>query len=380
MLELQVAVHQRAERWAEAAAVASRFLAELGEHERAPHVRFALGLAQARGGDDAQARATLEKLTASGGFERMDRAHYELAWACRRLGDEPAALAAFARVADGSQDVDLAGEARLHLGMALLGEDVARARDLLGKVAGKHRPRALYRIGFSWFEKAEHERALESFDAMLAMAAGGELTDATLIGEARFFAGECRLARGELAPAAEHYRALLAASAEHERAPAARLHLGRCALELGRHDEAIEVLGVWLAAAEQAPAAERAGAHLWLGRARLAAGQHEHAERELATATRLSDGEIAAQAQFCIGEARRARQDLEGAVDAYVKLSVLYAHEQWVQRGLLEAARCYEKLEQVDKAERFFAELVERFPDAPATKEAREALQRLRGS
>jgi TolA-binding protein len=380
MLELQIAVHQRAARWDEAAAVAREFLAGRGEHARAPHVRFALGLAQARGGDDAQARATLEQLVAGGGFDRMDRAWYELAWACRRQGDEPAALAAFAKVADASQDADLAGEARLHLGTALLADDVAKARELLAQVGGQHRARALYRLGFSWFEKNEHARALQPFDEMLALAAAGTLTDGTLIGEARFFAGECRLALGEHALAAEHYRALLAAAADHERAPAARLHLGRCALELGRPEEAIDVLAQHLAGAEQAPAADRARAHLWLGQARLAAGQHERAEQELVAATRLSEGEVAAQAQFCIGEARRARDDLEGAVDAYVKLSVLYAHEQWVQRGLLEAARCYEKLEQIDKAQRFFAELVERFPDAPATKEAREALQRLRGN
>ena len=46
----------------------------------------------------------------------MDRVAYELAWACRRANYEAGAQQAFAVVARDSKDVELAGEANLHLG------------------------------------------------------------------------------------------------------------------------------------------------------------------------------------------------------------------------------------------------------------------------
>lgn len=384
LLELQFAVHQRAERWSEAAAAATRFLSKFAAHARTPNLRFGLGLAQARAGQHAAAHQTLAALAASGGYERMDRVHYELAWACRRDGDEAAAVAAFEQVARESKDVDLAGEARLHVGVAALAKTGAgagereAARALLGQVRGKHRGRALYRVGFSWLDEKQPKRAMPAFVEMIALADAGELGDEELIVEARFLAGECAFELEDFAVAATHYRALLAADNEHARVPAAQLHLGRCAVALSQPQEAINVLEAFLARGDKESGPDRARANLWSGQARLQVHQHEAAEAALQSVTRLSDGELGAEAQFWIGEVRKDKGDLDGAVDAYVKLSILYGQEAWVQRGLFEAAHCYEKLEQPQKAKKFFGELVERFPDAELTKEARTALQRLR--
>ena len=67
--------------------VGERFARECAGHAHAPAMQFALGVAQARSGDHAAARKTLAAAAAAGGYERMDRVHYELAWACRRSGD-----------------------------------------------------------------------------------------------------------------------------------------------------------------------------------------------------------------------------------------------------------------------------------------------------
>ena len=63
--------------------------------------------------------------------------------------------------------------------------------------------------------------------------------------------------------------------------------------------------------------------------------------------------------------------------DAFVKLSILYAHAEWVSKGLLQAGRCYEELEQPLKAKRFYEELLKRFESSPAAEEARQRLKAL---
>jgi TolA-binding protein len=59
-----------------------------------------------------------------------------------------------------------------------------------------------------------------------------------------------------------------------------------------------------------------------------------------------------------------------------VKLPILYAHEEWVRRGLLQSGLVYEQLRQPQKARRFYEELLKRFPGSP---EGQEAQSRLRG-
>ena len=82
------------------------------------------------------------------------------------------------------------------------------------------------------------------------------------------------------------------------------------------------------------------------------------------------EGELAAEAQFRLGENRALRGDLRGAADAFVKLPILYAHPTWVRKGLLQAGRTYEQLGQPDKAQRFFRELQEKHAGSDEAKQA----------
>jgi TolA-binding protein len=148
-----------------------------------------------------------------------------------------------------------------------------------------------------------------------------------------------------------------------------------------RNGEAAEAVGALEGYLERGAEGDekvaKARAFLWLGRARQQRDEHEAAEEAFVEVTRLSEGGLAAEAQFGIGATRRRDDDLRGAADAFVKLSILYAHDEWVRRGLLEAARCYEALGEPQKARKFYEELVERFADST---EAREALTRLKGN
>lgn len=373
LLELRSALHHRRQQWPEARAAAEQFLAQFGKHGKAPAMRYALGVAQARSGDDAAAGKTLAALQRDGGYERMDRVAYELGWALRRSGDEPGALRAFA-VAAASADVEIAGEGNLHLGLAALErKDLPAARERLGKVQGSHRARALYRLGFAEFEAAGADRAAlaQARDRFTELAT---LPDPRLAGEGAYLGAECCQRLGDDAGAIARLVPLLQRAEPHERADRARLLLGECAVAAGDGNTAVSPLEEFLRGKDR-ERADAARAHLLLGRARLLRGEADVAERSLQKATELSDGPVAAEAQFRIGEARVQRGDLQGAADAFVKLPILYAHAEWVRKGLLQAGLVYEQLQQPDKAQRFFQELCKQHAGSD---EAAAAKQHLR--
>jgi TolA-binding protein len=374
LLELESALQHRRQDWKGAVATATAFLQRFPDHAKAPAMRYALGTAQARGGDSKAARATLAALAKTGGVERMDRVHYELAWACRRDGDEAAALAAFRQVAEGSADPELAGEARLHVGVAALEQkDLAGARKSLEAVQGSHRGRALYRLAFAELEAAGTDaKALATArDRFAAVAA---LPGEALAGEARYLGAECCHRLGDPRGAVERLQPLLQQEPQHARADRARLLLGECAVALGDGAVAVPPLEQFLRGRDH-ERADVARANLMLGRARALRREHDAAEACYVKVTELSDGPLAAEAQFRIGENRVERGDLRGAADAFVKLPILYAHPEWVRMGLLQAGIVYEKLQQPDKAQRFFRELAEKHAGSAEAKVANERLR-----
>lgn len=373
VLELKSALAHRQKDWPAAVAAAKSFLAGFPKHAKAPAMRYAQGVAEARGGDHKAARATLLQLQKDGGYERMDRVDYELAWACRRDGDEAAALAAFARVAKASGDAELVGEAHLHLGVAALDKkDLAAARTELSLVQGTHRGAASYRLAFAEFEAAggDAQKLATARDLAAEVAA---IPGETLRGEALYLGAECCHRIGDDRGAVERLRALLEKEPKHERADRARLLLGECAVGIDDGAVAAPALEEFLRATKEGPDVVRA--HLWLGRARMLRSEFDKAEASLVRVTELSDGPLAAEAQFRIGESRALHGDLAAAADAFVKLPILYAHVEWVRKGLLQAGLVYEKLQQTEKAQRLFRELVQQHA---GSEEANTAQKHLR--
>lgn len=373
LLELASALAHRQQDWKGAIAIGEEFLATNGTHAKAASMRWALGVAQARNGDPAAARRTFESLPKDTASPAPDRVAYELAWACRRSGDEQAALRAFAR-ASTSSDVELAGESHLHLGLAALEQkDLASARTHLAAVQGTCRGRAQYRLGVAEYEaqkgdRAALQRAREHF------AAAASIEGEALAGEARYFAAECSHALGDEKGAVDSLRELLKREPKHERASRARLLLGECAVLAGNATAAVEALEPFVQKKDREKL-ELARAFVWLGRARAMRKEWPAAEAAFRSTTELAEGALAAEAQFRIGEGRMEQGDLRAAADAFVKLPILYAEASWVRRGLLQAALCYDRLQQPEKAQRFLKELIEKHDGTDEAATAREKLR-----
>ena len=101
LLELQSALHHRAEAWPEAVAAAERFFNECEDvaPARKRSMRYAMGVALSYGDDLPRAISTLAPLVDDEEFDRRGRACYEFAWALRRAGRNEEGLKAFARFA-----------------------------------------------------------------------------------------------------------------------------------------------------------------------------------------------------------------------------------------------------------------------------------------
>lgn len=387
LLELESALCHRMKAWPKAVVAARQFLKKFGKHEKAPMLQYALGVALARSGDQKAARSVLSQLARNGGYAEPDRVLYELAWAARRDGEEAAALTNFRKVATSSKDVELAGESSLFVGTALLAgkqPNLSEASQWLRKVDGSHRKQALYRLGFAQFETASKTKDAKAKKQLLGKArdhftAIAALEGEELLGEALYLGAESCRRLGDYQGAVKRATRLLRELPVHQRAPRARLVCGESSLLGGEPNGAIAPLEQFLrehdAKQSDVNRADAARANLWLGKARLQRRQYPLAEKCFVTVTELSEGALAAEAQFRLGESRAQRKDLNGAVDAFVKLPILYGDANWVRRGLLQAGLTYLRLKQPEKAKRFFSELVDKHKGTDEAKSAATQLQ-----
>ncbi|MCC6671502.1 MAG: tetratricopeptide repeat protein [Planctomycetes bacterium] len=363
LLDLLAILHLRNQRWAEAGSAAQRFLARHAAHPRAAELRYALGVAQARAGDAEGARRTLRPLVETAQGPQRDRVLHELAHVEAKAGDAKAAEAAFRTVADTGEDAELRDDAHLQLGLAALGRaELAAARPHLEAVRGALRGRALLALGGALVQQGDDAAAVAVLESALATLRGDER------GEGLYFAGLARQRRGGHAEAAAHLGELLRTHPGHARAREARLVLGECELARGDAARAAAWLEEYL---KDAPAGspDTARGLLALGMARLARKEHAAAEAAFTKVARGRADARAAEAQYRIGEVRAARGDDAGAAEAWLELTILHDHGEWVPRALLGAGRCYERLGRKEQATKLFEELRRRHPDSPQAAE-----------
>ncbi len=129
---------------------------------------------------------------------------------------------------------------------------------------------------------------------------------------------------------------------------------------------------------EAAPSPEfRFLGHFYRGRALMGVGQLDRALDEFQQALKSPSSEIAARAQFMIGEVHFARGAYEEAIREFLKVDVVYEIPRWRAAALVEAGKCYEKLNQPKAAADLYRRVLREFPDAEVAREAKERLSTL---
>lgn len=158
--------------------------------------------------------------------------------------------------------------------------------------------------------------------------------------DAWFGLAEAALAAGDGAEAQRAAEGFLReVPASDPRTARAHLVLVRAFEAQGQGDRALSAIDGFL---RQFPR-DAAGPGLELRRGQLLAGakRWDAAQQAFETARHADDPGKAAEAEFWLGEALRARGDYEGAISAYLAATYAYPDSAWAARGLQGAAQAY---------------------------------------
>ncbi len=286
----------------------------------------------------------------------LDRAQAQVQVARRRSEDAEVKAAAF-----------YVAEALFAAGNDARALELYRAAEGHAELA----PQVLYKLGFALLRTGELAAAETEFARLVAEHPKSELR-----GEALFLLGEARFRQEHWAEAAKALEELRRTNPEHEVMPKALFRLG-VALEHAQDHAGAE--SVLTELARRFPEFEnRIEAELWRGKA-LAAQKKARAARQAFERVVAEDrGELAAGARLGLGALHEEEGRTEEALSEYLKVAVLYAHEERVAEALLRAGLCLERLGNVEKAAAQYRELIEKHRESPFAKSAEERLKALR--
>jgi tetratricopeptide (TPR) repeat protein len=239
----------------------------------------------------------------------------------------------------------------------------------------------------------EHTQSEYGADALLRLAAAAETrpdvarqayrdllarpAPEAVRAEAWFGLAETALAAGDGGEAQRAAEGFLREMPESDpRAVRAHLLLVR-ALEIqGQGDRALTVIDGFLRRYPR----DAATPGLELRRGQLLAGARrwEAAQQAFEVARRADDPAVAAEAEFWLGEALRARGEHEAAIGAYLGATYAYPESAWAARGLQGAAQSYVARQMPREAAIVLRKLAGRPGVDPALAQwARESLSRL---
>jgi TolA-binding protein len=142
----------------------------------------------------------------------------------------------------------------------------------------------------------------------------------------------------------------------------------RALLELGRSEEALEVLG----------SRSRNEPRFGLGWSVENGGDPEAAIEHYRLVTDEHRGGTAARAQFQIGECLFALGRHDEAVRELLRVDILYAEPEWSAAAVYEAGRCFEAMGKVGEARAQYRDVAERFGESDWARAAGERLAALR--
>jgi TolA-binding protein len=152
----------------------------------------------------------------------------------------------------------------------------------------------------------------------------------------------------------------------------ARFRLGLALSQLQRWEQAEAVLADL--ARENPGFPSLSEAELCRARALAAQGKDRAAEAAYQRVVAQDRGVLAARAQLGLGALDRRAGRTENALSTFLKVAVLYAHDEEVSQALLLAGECLEELGDQAKAADRYREIIKEHPQSSVAPEARKRL------
>ena len=350
---------------AEAALAFKKLLDAQPDGPAADRAMFEMGAAQSLAGLGNDALATFNTFV-----KRFPESTYAAdAW--YELGEQAWSAGRYAEAASAYRAAIDRAEAGAKAGKA----NAARNAALLEQ--------ARHKLAWTFVSRGDHTAAAQAFAEQLARHPGGPLA-----ADAQAMRGESLFKAGKPGEAALAFQAALA---DPKRLPSADLRglaVVRGAEALASQEKWAESLAIadrFIAAEPTSPQAPQARyAAAW---ARQNLGRLDEALAGYRAVADAGRTEISARARLMEGEVLFEQGNHKEAIKAFFKVAYGFGEKQaplafhpWQAQATFEAARCFEVLEQPDKARGLYAELVDRYPNSPQAPAARKRLDSLGGS
>ena len=229
---------------------------------------------------------------------------------------------------------------------------------------------ALYKQGFAHLRLDQLDEASACFQRLVQ-----DHPDSELVGETLFLEGEAAFRAGRYQDVVPPLARLLDDHPGHDVTPKARFRLGVALAELGRWDDAERTLARLVQQTPDFP--NLAEAELTRGHCLAKQQQERAAQSAYERVIELDKGVLAARARLGLGTMRYDAGDVEDALSEFLKVALLYAHDEEVANALYMAGQCLEQMGQTDGARERYREILDDHPETTFAGAARERLQAL---
>ncbi|MEA1952477.1 MAG: tetratricopeptide repeat protein, partial [Planctomycetota bacterium] len=339
---------------------------------------YVMGLAQAGLKKHGEAAATFEKLLADNPeYAGSDKTLYELAWSLKTSGgnNDDKAAARFVELAKRFPKSPLAAEALYHVGENQYAKKQyaqaafnyhASSQKAADKVL---KEKAYHKLGWAYFNDGKLDDARQTFDYQRDTFPKGKL-----VGDATFMLGECLFKMQKHAEALAAFEKV-AQTTGKDFAALALLHGSQSAAQLKQWEKCRTLAA---RAAKDFPDSAYLPEMLCeQGWALQNLGKPAEAVKLYETVLQKTDREVAARAQFLIGEVFFAAKKYAEAIKTFSKVIYGYSYPRWQADATYEAARCFETMGKNEQALRYYNELVKRYPKSDKVAVAKKRMEKM---
>ncbi len=362
----------------EAASVFENFAKEYPEHPLAEQAILHVGNAQLASEAFAEAVEKYKHiLESSADSAVVENTLYRLAITYHKMKDYEASAATFRKILEKFPNSSYRAEAHLRIGDYILRDckdplgaiepyEAAYAAEPKGPFAG----RVLKGLALARYETKDYDTAAELFMRLMTEWPAVELNEETYawVGQ-RYFDQE------KWDAAAVAFQALLHASSDYPNPERVWFKIAECSEAAGK---AVEAITRYQTVVETAPSSALAvEAQYRMARLHEEQNQPEKAFKLYEEAANANIGDAAARARFRLGELYENQEDFTAAAKSYMRVAILFLHEELSPESLWRAGQCFQKAARLDQARKTYEELVEGYPDSDQAAKAKEQLAQL---
>ncbi|MCX5757343.1 MAG: tetratricopeptide repeat protein, partial [Candidatus Hydrogenedentes bacterium] len=299
---------------------------------------------------------------------------YRLAITYHNMKDYAASAETFRKLIEKAPSGPHAAEAHFRIGDSLLNDakDPVKAIEafnacLAAEANGPFAGRAAKGVALARYETKDFDAAMEMFLRLMT-----EFPDVALNEETYAWAGQRLFDQQKWEQASVAFNALLKARPDYPNPERVRLKMAECSEKAGKTDDAIALYKTVVDADPRGAIA--VDARYRMAKLFEAQNKPEDAFRLYEEAANTNTGDTAARARFHLGELYEAKQEFDAAARSYMRVAILFLHDELSPESLWRAGQCFEKAGSREQAKKSFEELVREYPESAQVAKAKEAL------